>query len=510
MYAQMQGKTPTQFQVGSLFVEFQTANSFKEGYASVSVKRASEPRSKFGYISKEGKRAIDFRFDEVKDFSEGLAAVRIGVHWGYIDMSGIYAIPSQFDEVYSFSGGVACVGIGPAKSRKYGYIDENGKYIINPQFEESDRFANDFLVVKHKSQDKSKTVVKYGYRYFGSNKERKDFPPVYDEAYLFTEDGLARVKQGTTYVYIRSDEEVIESVSETLEWTPEESETQAVTYAEASDFSERLAFVKYDKSSSGSETAGGADSSENKIVNFDLYGYINTEGKVVVNPQFDFADDFSASGLARINIGGVQQEAHKTVKGGRYGYINSEGEIVINPQFILAENFSGGLAYVVAVGTPLKRGYIPADYSGEFAIELDLSLVYEFSTEDPNLTENLALIALDHNGGQKYGYIDWLGKIVISPTFDRARNFRFDLACVGSGDGRDRRYGYIDKIGNYAIEPLFNDAGDFFQVLQDGNTRHLDNFPPLAQVEIDGKVSYINKKGDIINPDDTQSSDKRK
>ena len=81
---------------------------------------------------------------------------------------------------------------------------------------------------------------------------------------------------------------------------------------------------------------------------------------------------------------------------------------------------------------------------------------------------------------------------------------------MGSGDGRDRRYGYIDKIGNYAIEPLFNDAGDFFQVLQDGNTRHLDNFPPLARVEIDGKVSYINKKGDIINPDDTQSSDKRK
>ena len=550
MYAQVQGETPTQFQVGSLFVEFQTANSFKEGYASMSVKRASEPRSKFGYINKKGKKIIDFRFDEVRDFSEGLAAVRIGVHWGYIDMSGIYAIPSQFDEVYSFSGGVACVGIGPAKSRKYGYIDENGKYIINPQFEESDRFANDFLVVKHKGQDKSKTVVKYGYRYFGSNKERKDFPPVYDEAYLFTEDGLARVKQGTAYVYIRSDEEVIESVSETSEWTSEESETQAVTYTEASDFSEGLAFVKYDKLSSGSETTGGADSSENKIVNFDLYGYINTEGKAVVNPkfdfaddfshglarigrkekgsskirygyintegkivvepQFDFADDFSASGLARINIGGVQQEAHKTVKGGRYGYINSEGEIVINPQFILAENFSEGLAYVVAVGTPLKRGYIPADYSGEFAIELDLSVVYEFSTEDPNLTGNLALIALDHNGGQKYGYIDWLGKIVISPTFDRARNFRFDLACVGSGDGRDRRYGYIDKIGNYVIEPLFNDAGDFFQLLEDGNTRHLDNFPPLAQVEIDGKVSYINKKGDIINPDDTQSSDKRK
>ncbi len=556
MYAQVQGRIQAQFQVGSLFVEFQTANSFREGYASLSIKRANEPISKFGYINKEGKKAIDFQFDEVKDFSEGLAAVRIGVHWGYIDMSGTHIIPSQFDEVYSFSEGVACVGIGPAKSRKYGYIDKNGKYIINPQFDEPDRFANEFLVVKQKSQEKSKTVVKYGYRYLGSNKEKfgrnedKDFPFVYDEAYLFTKDGLARVKQGKTYVYIRSDEEVIESVSETSEWIPDESETQAVTYAEASDFSEGFAFVKYDKASSGSGTAEEADSSENKVVNFDQYGYINTEervvinpqfdfaddfshglarigkqeegsntikygyintgGKVVVGPQFDFADDFSALGLARINIGGVPQEAHKTVKGGRYGYINGEGEIVINPQFVSAENFSEGLAYVKIAGTSLERGYISADYSGEFAIRLDLSLVYEFSIEGANSNKDLALISLDREGKQKYGYIDRLGKIVISPTFDLARNFRFDLACVGTGDGRNLRYGYIDKIGNYVIEPLFNDAGDFFQVLQDVNVGRLDNFPPLARVEIDGKVSYINKKGNIINPDGTQSSDKRR
>ena len=559
MHAQVQGGTQAQFQVGSLFVEFQAANSFREGYASVSIKRANEPRSKFGYISKEGGKAIDFRFDEVKDFSEGLAAVKIGVHWGYIDMSGIYAIPSQFDEVYSFSGESACVGIGPAKSRKYGYIDKRGKYIINPQFEEPDRFANEFLIVKEKSKEKSKTVVKYGYRYLGSNKEKfgrneeKDLPFVYDEAYLFTEYGLARVKQGTTYVHIRSDEGGIESGSETSEWDPGESETQVSKYAEASDFSEGFAFVKYDKLSSASGTPGISDDSEEKVINFDQYtyintegnpvgefqfdfaddfshglarigkkeegsstfkyGYINTEGKVVIVPQFDFADDFSASGLARINIGGiggVQQEAHKTVKGGRYGYINGEGEIAINPKFAVAENFSEGLAYVMTADTALERGYISADYSGEFAIKLDLSLVYEFSTEGANSDEDLALISLDRDGRQKYGYIDRLGKVVISPTFDIARNFQFDLACVGTGNGRNLRYGYIDKTGNYVIEPSFNDAGDFFQVLQDVNAGRLDNFPPLARVEIDDKVSYINKKGNIINPDDTQSLGKRR
>jgi len=160
--------------------------------------------------------------------------------------------------------------------------------------------------------------------------------------------------------------------------------------------------------------------------------------------------------------------------------------------------------------TTLKRGYISADYSEEFAIELDLSLVYAFSTEGANSDEDLALISLDRDGRQKYGYIDRLGKVVISPMFDLASNFQFDLACVGTGNGRNLRYGYIDKTGNYVIEPSFNDAGDFFQVLQDVNAGRLENFPPLARVEIDGKVSYINKKGNIINPDDTQSLGKRR
>jgi len=556
MHAQTQGGTQAQFQVGSMFVEFQTANSFKEGYASVSIKRANEPISKFGYINKEGKKAIDFQFDEVKDFSERLAAVRIGVHWGYIDMSGIYIIPSQFDEVYSFSEGVACVGIGPAKSRKYGYIDKNGKYIINPQFDEPDRFANGFLIFQHRSQEKSKTVVKYGYRYIGGNKEKKDFPAIYyDEAYLFTEDGLARVKKGTTYSYINNNlTEVTKPISET-ERIPDDSENQAIKFAEASDFSEGLAYVKYDKSSWGSETAGISGNSENQTIEFDKYsyidtegnrvkddnsvepqfdfadnflhglarigkkeagnstikyGYIDTKGNIVVEPQFDFADDFSASGLARINIGGVQQRVYGTVKGGRYGYINKEGKIVINPQFILAKDFSEELAYVMMVGTPLKRGYISADYSGEFAIELELSLVYEFSTENPSSTGDLALIELNQNGKKKYGYIDRSGKIIISPTFDFADDFSYGLARIGNGDKGNRKYGYIDKTGNSVIEPQFNNAGDFFQLLQGINTHRLDNFPPLARVEIDGQVSYINKKGDIINPDNTQSSSKRK
>ena len=96
----------------------------------------------------------------------------------------------------------------------------------------------------------------------------------------------------------------------------------------------------------------------------DKNGYINQEGEIVINPQFDYARDFS-EGLACVKIGD------------KYGYINQEGEIVINPQFDYARDFSEGLACVKI--------------------------------------------------GDKYGYINQEGEIVINPQFDYARDFQVSV-----------------------------------------------------------------------------------
>ena len=76
------------------------------------------------------------------------------------------------------------------------------------------------------------------------------------------------------------------------------------------------------------------------------YGYMDKDGNVVINPQFDRADDFS-EGLARVRIGDE--------KTGKWGYIDKEGKFVINPQFDCAEDFSEGLAKVKVGG---KYGWI--------------------------------------------------------------------------------------------------------------------------------------------------------
>jgi hypothetical protein len=53
--------------------------------------------------------------------------------------------------------------------------------------------------------------------------------------------------------------------------------------------------------------------------------------------------------------------------------------------------------------------------------------------------------------GQKWGYVNAKGKIVIQPQFDLAYNFSEDRAVVLVGD----KQGYIDKTGRCVIEPRF-------------------------------------------------------
>ena len=76
-------------------------------------------------------------------------------------------------------------------------------------------------------------------------------------------------------------------------------------------------------------------------------------GKFVINPQFNFANDFS-EGLAAVRIGDD--------KTGKWGYIDKQGKMVVNPQFDcdwVCSGFSEGLA-AVRVGDDKtgKWGYI--------------------------------------------------------------------------------------------------------------------------------------------------------
>jgi hypothetical protein len=91
--------------------------------------------------------------------------------------------------------------------------------------------------------------------------------------------------------------------------------------------------------------------------------------------------------------------------------------------------------------------------------------------------------------GEKYGFIDKSGKIIIQAKFDRADEFHEGLALVGiGGTGKgERKLGFIDHIGRVVIPLKFNTANAF----SDG----------FAQVQISEdykRTSYINKSGKVM------------
>lgn len=221
------------------------------------------------------------------------------------------------------------------------------------------------------------------------------------------------------------------------------------------------------------------------------WGYMDKDGKFVIDAQFLEADVFADNGLAAV----------KTERG--WGYINQDGEFVIAPQYEDAGAF--GEYNYAAVKRGDSWGYIKKD--GTPVVNPQFDMAYPFTEK------GLALVQI----GQKYGYINRAGTYVIVPRFEDARSFMADGTAQVKEFGKwgiintkgeytvnpqfdeistvtscglmrvmtDGKYGYIEKNGIYAIPPTYTDAEDF---ATNG----------LALVEKDGKYGFINKKNEKV------------
>jgi len=189
----------------------------------------------------------------------------------------------------------------------------------------------------------------------------------------------------------------------------------------------------------GSASAFSGDLAPARPCNDWRWGYIDATGAFFIEPQFASAGFFGEEGIAPVGLleAGERSES----------YIDETGRLLTEESFDETWPFFEGLGLVRRDG---KYGYV--DTTGRMVIPLDFYHAQSFSD---------GLAAACPQPGQPYGYIDTAGAWVIEPQFESAGRFSDGLACIGGEGG----YGFIDKTGAVVIEPQFDLVADFSEGL---------------------------------------------
>lgn len=107
-------------------VVYDEIGDFSDGIATIKL------NNKYGYIDKYGQEIVTPKFDDALGLNDGLGAVKLGGKWGYVDKSGRLIIPFRFDDARNFEYGLASVKL----NGKWGFIDKTGNLVIQPRFDD--------------------------------------------------------------------------------------------------------------------------------------------------------------------------------------------------------------------------------------------------------------------------------------------------------------------------------------------------------------------------------------
>lgn len=359
-----------------------------------------------------------------------------------------------------FNGSSPSVKLIPVKGgADFEYIDLEGKIVINPQFSAASVFHEGLALVRTNGDN-----PKWGY--IGED-GKYVITANYKEATIFSEGKAWVVSENAAPALIDKSGKLITTIAN----------------------ADKVEIFKEGLAAYSIEDSAGAK-----------WGFLNGEGKVAINPQFEYCGTFN-EGMCPV----------RTFGNDKWGYIGKDGKITINYQFESAGNFYRKKAIVSAGG---KFGVI--DASGKYIInpqfdeilidngcflikqdgkygwvdEKSKSIINpQFEEASPFGENSLAPVKI----GKSYGYVDKEGKIVINPQFDIAFPYCGKMAMVSVGG----KFGFIDIEGKYTINPQFDEpSGDFIMFSYGGG------YSSFSQVETDYfDVSKVVNRINFENPE---------
>jgi len=284
---------------------------------------------------------IEPQFAFARSFSEGLAAVSVdGELWGFIDRHGNMVIEPQFANAHSFAEGLAAVDtrLPDTWIPKWGFIDINGNMVIEPQYERVSAFSEGLAAVQ---------IGRVNWGFIDRNGNIV-IEPYYTSPTNFSGE-LAAVQYAHQHWYLIDRNGIRSNVIRVL----------------------------------------GISSISEGMVRFQGFagtgqGFLDTNGNVVIEPQFAYATDFSGGhALVRLDDGTRPDGSWYA----RWAYIDTNGNIAHHlPNF----HVSDGLGLISA----------------------------EIDVHDSDKTHFV------------YGYKDVHGNTIIEPQFENANDFSEGLAAV--------------------------------------------------------------------------------
>lgn len=245
------------------------------------------------------------------------------------------------------------------------------------------------------------------------------------------------------------------------------------------------------------------------VMKDELWGYVDSNGKKVIKPQFSWAGVFTTDQIAPveaadgeyyyvstagnkkvavqnmencIDLGASVENVIPASDNGEYAYYDHDFKKVIDETYTYATAMNGGYAAVQEIdkwalinnkGKKIASGYenVIIDEKGivfrndRFFVKKDgcILMVDEKGNtvgkdkyEDAKLFLKADAYAAVKKGG-KWGFIDKDGKMIIEPQFSDARSFSNGYAAVE----KNGRWGFIDVTGKEVISCRFEDARDF-------------------------------------------------
>ncbi|TAF67294.1 MAG: WG repeat-containing protein [Cytophagales bacterium] len=176
---------------------YDKAGAFQGVDEKMRAKVRHKDEGKWGFVDEQGELVIAAEYDEVSDFEDNIAWVKIDNKCGLIDPEGHTIVPIEYDEIAPKKFEESLVRV--EKSNRYGFVNNSGELIVPCIYDEAGYFREGLAYVKKDN--------KYG---FVDESGEVVIPLRYDEIQIYEKyfgfyKGKAKMRIGNRQGYVYRD-----------------------------------------------------------------------------------------------------------------------------------------------------------------------------------------------------------------------------------------------------------------------------------------------------------------